>query len=255
MKNLCFYYNPGSVFSNVGALMIHEKGIQDQVEFKPIKMGVDNIAPWYITLNPKGQVPTLIHGGKPIPDTLAIASYLDKEFPTNPLFSAEEPKVIDKVEQWRQTRVLSLIAGKKTPTQDVHKTQDTLDRSREQVLAYAKEYPELEQAYKTRLEIHDNRTHILVDHDAHLLHKQRWTKLLEDTDIALQHRDTILEQGRTAVDVYAVSILYWALQKMDPHLLDDWSNIKRFYLRESEKDSFKHAFTNNSNDNKAPSSS
>jgi glutathione S-transferase len=242
MKNLCYYYNPGSVFSNVGALMIHEKGIQDQVEFKPIKMGVDNIAPWYISLNPRGQVPTLVHDDNAIPDTLAIASYLDKAFPSNPLFLADEPEVMDKVEQWRQTRVLSLIAGKKTPTQDVQKTQDNLAQSREQVLAYAREHPELAEAYKTRLAIHDNRAHMLVDHDAHLLHKQRWAQLLTDTEAALETRDSILERGRSAVDVYAVSILYWATQKMDAHVLDGWRNIKRFYLKESEKDSFKQAF-------------
>jgi hypothetical protein len=86
---------------------------------------------------------------------------------------------------------------------------------------------------------------MLVDHDAHLLHKQRWTQLLTDTEAALENRDSILERGRSAVDVYAVSILFWATQKMDAHVLDGWSNIKRFYLKESEKDSFKQAFTNN----------
>ncbi len=139
--NNILYYNPGSVFSNIGVLLLCEKGIEDQFDFKPLQMGVDNISPWYISLNPKGQVPTLIHEGKPIPDSLAIAKYLDTAFGKSPIFSADNSQVLEIVERWRQVRVLSLLTGKKSMDQDVSNMDKTLSDSRQQVLNYMKENP------------------------------------------------------------------------------------------------------------------
>ena len=42
--------------------------------------------PEYRSLNPAGEVPTLIHNGKSLSQSFAIIEYLDEVFPTPPLF-------------------------------------------------------------------------------------------------------------------------------------------------------------------------
>lgn len=238
------YYNPGSVFSNVGVLLLCEKGIQDQFEFKPIQMGLDNIAPWYIALNPKGQVPTLVHEGKAIPDSLHMAQYLDKAFGLAPIFSADDPKVLNVVEKWRQVRVLSLLAGKKTADGDVSKMEKTLQDSRAQVVQYAKEHPELAEAYKVRLATHDDRAQILIDYDTHVLHKERLQALLDETESALQRNNGTLLPSlpHSVADVYATGILFWLKSKLDKDILSDKPYLNRYYHEQSQRTSFKKAF-------------
>lgn len=242
-KNI-LYYNPGSVFSNVGVLLLCEKGVQNQFEFKPIQMGIDNISPWYIKLNPKGQVPTLIHQGKPIPDSLAIAGHLDACFGSSPIFSTDDPEVLKVVERWRQVRVLSLLAGKKTSTQDISKTDATLTASRQQILRYMQEHPELVEQYKTRLDVHDDRTKILIDHPTFLLHKSRLDDLFRDTELALKANDGHLlpNKNQSVADVYATGILYWLISKLDKDILKDRPILNSYYLKQASRPSFAKAF-------------
>ncbi|KAI8647849.1 hypothetical protein BD408DRAFT_427421 [Parasitella parasitica] len=241
-NNNILYYNPGSVFSNVGVLLLCQKNVQDQFELRPIQMGVDNISPWYIELNPKGQVPTLVHQGKPIPDTLAIASYLDEQFKPS-IFATNDAQVMALIEQWRQVRVLSLLSGKRTALQDVSQMAATLANSRQQVEEYAKSNPELAEAYSIRLDIHDDRSKILTDHDVYLMHKKRLTKLLDDTEKALLQNDgKLLPRGQTAADAYAVGILYWLKSKLDFDILDSRPVIEKYYQEQASSPHFINAF-------------
>jgi glutathione S-transferase len=234
-----FYYSNGSVYAYIGALFIYEKGIEKEFEFVPITMGQDNIAPWYIKLNPKGQVPTLVHKGKPIPDSFDIGIYLDKAFPpTN--YATHDPEAVAFVEKWRQLRALALLAGRKTPTQDITQLEETLKNLKEQALVYAKENPDLD--YTTRLANHEMRALSLVDHDTYLAHKDMAEALLKETDALLENRDTILPQGRTIADVYVVGFFYWMTRRLDPEFLAQFKNVNRFFKKESAKDTFVRAF-------------
>lgn len=243
-SNNILYYNPGSVFSNVGVLLLCEKGIQDQFEFKPIQMNVDNIAPWYISLNPKGQVPTLVHEGKPIPDTLAIASYLDTKFGDSPIFSTSDPEVINFVERWREVRVISLLTGKKTLDEDNRKMVKTLSDSRQQVLSYIKENPELSEQYKTRLEVHDNRAEILTEYSSFLLHQEKLETLLRDAEFALKQNEGHLlkSQNRTVADIYVTGILHWLTSKLDKDILSNRPLLSAYFKEQTTRPSYTNAF-------------
>jgi glutathione S-transferase len=239
-----FYYTPGSVFSNVGLLLLYQKGVENQFTFKPIQMAVDNIAPWYIQLNPKGQVPTLVHQSIITPDTLAIAEYLDRHFEPA-LFATSDQNVRDLVEQWRQIRVLAMFSGKKTPSQDVSGIANAIVTSREQVLAYQKEHPELNEAYQTRLAIQDERSKFLVDHDMYVLHKQKLDQLLDRTEQALQKNQGRLlpEYEFTVADTYAVGFLYALHQKFDANLLVTRPQLQSYYLQQVSNPCFIKAFS------------
>jgi glutathione S-transferase len=237
------YYNPGSIFSNVGLLLLHEKQVQDQFEFVPIQVGIDNIKPWYIKLNPRGQVPTLVHQGQPIPDTLDIAKFLDTTF-SPAIFSLDDPKAIEIVEKWRQVRPISLLQGKKSPTQDVGQMENALKESRNQVLKYMQENPDLEQAYKTRLEIHDNRTKVLLDHDIHLLHKKKLQEVLSDIENTLKENkgQLLSDKSHSIADTYTAAILYWLHSKLGQDIVNDYPLITSYYKQQSAKTAFVKAF-------------
>ncbi|KAI7866686.1 uncharacterized protein EV154DRAFT_532505 [Mucor mucedo] len=240
------YYNPISVFSNVAVLLLCEKGIQDQFEFKPLQMGIDNNAPWYIKLNPKGQVPTLIHLGKPIPDSLAIARHLDTCFGPTPVFSADDPNVLKVVEQWRQVRVLSLVAGKKSSTQDTTGIEANLNQSRQQLLKSMEEEPTLKEKYLVRLDVHDDRADLLLNHSTYLKHKAGLESLLCDTERTLKENDGCLvrNHSHTLADVYVTAILYWLMGKLDKDILKDKPALKDYYLKQTARPSFAKAFFN-----------
>ena len=49
----------------------------------------EQFSPEYLKLNPKGVVPTLIHDGRPIPESSLICEYLDEMWPEHALVPAE----------------------------------------------------------------------------------------------------------------------------------------------------------------------
>lgn len=59
----------------------------------------DNLQPRYIQLNPKGVVPTLIHAGKVITDSVLIVRYLDEQFP-HPKLTPTDPILREKMNSW-----------------------------------------------------------------------------------------------------------------------------------------------------------
>ena len=242
-----FYYNPGSVFSNIGVLLLCEKGVQDQFDFKPVQMGIDNIKPWYIRLNPKGQVPILVHQGKAIPDSLAIAGYLDTHFGDKPAFGLDDTQVTTIIEQWRQVRVLSQLSGKKTKDQNVLDMRNTLDASRQKVIEYMRENPDLTDQYTVRLSAHDDRAHMLVEHESYLLHQDRLNAILFETENALKVNEGYLlsSKKRTAADLYVTGILFWLHAKLNDQILSKRPFLDTYYKQQQETPTFK-AFLNQS---------
>lgn len=60
----------------------------------------DNRRDWFLALNPRGQVPLLLHDGVPVTQSLAILLYVEDKFPSTPLLpsdSVEKARVIAHV--------------------------------------------------------------------------------------------------------------------------------------------------------------
>jgi glutathione S-transferase len=92
------YYAPGSLCSQKVKLVLAQKNL----EWKSHPLNLltfDNLRPSYIRLNPKGVVPTLIHGSKVITDSVTIARYLDEQFP-HPKLVPAETTLQEKMKGW-----------------------------------------------------------------------------------------------------------------------------------------------------------
>ncbi len=73
------YYNWKSICSSMVYLHLLEKQITD-CEFVPVDLNRgEQIEPWFIALNPKGQVPVLVDGPRIVSDSLMISFYLESE--------------------------------------------------------------------------------------------------------------------------------------------------------------------------------
>lgn len=81
-------------------IALHLKGLS--FDYQPIHLvrdGGHQHASEYKDLNPMGEVPTLVHKGKPIAQSMAIIEYLDSVFPEMPLFP-KDPYTCARVRQF-----------------------------------------------------------------------------------------------------------------------------------------------------------
>lgn len=81
MSNFVLYNAPQSTCSQRVRYALHEKGC----DFEEIKLDLfsgDQLKEEYLKINPNGVVPSLIHDGKNIIDSLVILEYLEDIFPS-----------------------------------------------------------------------------------------------------------------------------------------------------------------------------
>ena len=89
------YWGSGSPFAWRVMLTLEVKGLDYQSKLLEFSKG-ENKSPEYLKLNPRGKVPTLKDGDFVVYESLAIMTYLDRKYPTPPLFgtTAEEAGLI-----------------------------------------------------------------------------------------------------------------------------------------------------------------
>lgn len=77
MIELYYLEDPDSICSNRVVMTLAEKGIDDWVPHRLVLMDGDQFDPAYLALNPKAQVPTLVHDGAVIRESSIICDYVD----------------------------------------------------------------------------------------------------------------------------------------------------------------------------------
>jgi glutathione S-transferase len=92
------YDSCGSLCSQKVKLVLAEKNLKWKNHSLNL-LTCENLQPSYIRLNPKGVVPTLIHDGKVITDSVVIIRYLDEQFP-HPLLTPAESLLQEKMSGW-----------------------------------------------------------------------------------------------------------------------------------------------------------
>jgi glutathione S-transferase len=85
---LKLYHNDMSVCAQKVRLALAEKGLAYEAEHLNLRAG-DQQKPEYLKLNPKGVVPTLLHDGFVVTESIVINEYLDDAFPERPLKPAD----------------------------------------------------------------------------------------------------------------------------------------------------------------------
>jgi len=81
---LALYHNDMSSCAQKVRLMLAEKGLEWESRHLDLRAG-EHQQDWYIKLNPRAVVPTLIDGDIVVPESNVINEYLDERFPDPPL--------------------------------------------------------------------------------------------------------------------------------------------------------------------------
>jgi glutathione S-transferase len=89
------YWGSGSPFAWRVMLTLEVKGLAYESKLLEFSKG-EHKTPAYLQLNPRGKVPTLKDGDFVVYESLAMMSYLDRKYPSPPLFgtTAEETALI-----------------------------------------------------------------------------------------------------------------------------------------------------------------
>jgi glutathione S-transferase len=91
IDDLKLYSGPLSMFGAKAEIAIREKGVPFQLEMVPFTRShaYDPKHPEVLRINPKRQVPVLVHGDLEIFDSTQLFEYLEDRFPDPPLWPAE----------------------------------------------------------------------------------------------------------------------------------------------------------------------
>ncbi len=93
------YHFPGSLCSQKVRLALAEKQVAYDVQIVEIELKMENYEPWYVELNPRAVVPTLVHGDQPITDSSNIIRYIDETF-DGPGLLPSDTLARSRVESW-----------------------------------------------------------------------------------------------------------------------------------------------------------
>jgi glutathione S-transferase len=95
---LALYHNDMSSCAQKVRLMLAEKGLEWESRHLDLRAG-EHQQDWYIKLNPRAVVPTLIDGDIVVPESNVINEYLDERFP-DPVLKPSEPFGRAKMRLW-----------------------------------------------------------------------------------------------------------------------------------------------------------
>ena len=90
LLELYYLEEADSICSNRALMTLAEKGIDDWIPRNLVLLNRDQFKPKYLKLNPKAQVPTLVHDGKVIRESSIICNYIDDLKP-NPALKPKDP--------------------------------------------------------------------------------------------------------------------------------------------------------------------
>lgn len=85
---LTLYHSPGSSCCVKVRFMLNEKGVEWGERLIDLRRG-DQLAPEFRALNPKAEVPVLVHDDVVVPESTVIMEYLEDVFPDPPLRPAD----------------------------------------------------------------------------------------------------------------------------------------------------------------------
>ena len=81
---LTLYHNDMSLCAQKVRVGLAEKGLEWESRHMVLRAG-EHQQPWYVRLNPRAVVPTLVHDEKVVTESNVILEYLDESFPQAPL--------------------------------------------------------------------------------------------------------------------------------------------------------------------------
>lgn len=242
MPKITLYHYPKSVCSQKVRLAMEEKGVKYENRVVDIGQPMENYKPWYMRLNPKGVVPTLVNGDDVVTDSFGIINYIDQHLEGQAL----EPDLSEEQSEMRRWLALGdhlpihvLTYGRggvPGGTQMLEKRIKALD-------GYKNNNPELAELYEAKIESVKSFKENAENSDTVAEIEGRAEQLMDELESVLSQREYI------AGSTYSLADVIWTVLLARLELLGMaslWENSKRpalaaYYLRMKGRASFKSA--------------
>lgn len=154
-SDVTLYAFPPSHCSQKVRLALAEKGVSYLNRFVDIEMRLQNFEPEYLRLNPRGVVPTLVHGEHVVTDSAKIIRYIDATF-DGPSLSPEDEAGRNRMEEWiesqDQLRIRELTFGSMKGALGFALRKVSMPLRKRKLLRLRKANPDLADAYDAKLE-------------------------------------------------------------------------------------------------------
>ena len=165
MSTLILYHVGPSPYAQRARLALIEKGVDWEGRVVDIGPRMENYEPWYMRLNPAGEVPTLQHGDRVVTGSTAICRYIDETFDgpaLTPLDPARRAELDALVASADAVRYRALGMGSSPRVQRLL-ARAALSGRRAGLERLRDAHPELAAAYQARLAVLDQRESELRD--------------------------------------------------------------------------------------------
>jgi len=237
------HYFPNSYWSRIIALLLAEKGLSFERRFVDIRKNA-TFDPAYLTLNPRGVVPTLVDGDKTIWDSLRIATHLD-EVGGPPLYTKlGDESLVKLVDELEAVPVMLFSYSVWVKGNRGEKSADILADKVKRAYAYAEKHPERRELYERkgryfeafRKEVYD------PEHVAEQIAIQ--TRYLDALGAGITDDGFVHGARYTFADAIMTAMLY---RYVDLELLDHWNSdeshgLHGYYRRLNARPSFDAVF-------------
>ncbi|XP_070553603.1 ganglioside-induced differentiation-associated protein 1-like [Ptychodera flava] len=271
-KVLTLFYDFRSYCSQRAFLTIEEKGLA----FKKRMLMLDlkeNLEPWYLDINIKGEVPAITHGDHSVPDSNQILDYLDKEFPESPRLQPDETTTIGKkVRQWRnqigdlKIDIISfgsirhrneLTRNALIPAASLRFVEGPAKNPNAEYESLMLKYPKYKEVYEKKIHKYRSLQEKVNDYDQVVSEIKTLDALLDETEKQLQETKSQSGSGEehwflghtfTAADVYFAILLnrlkYLGLVH---HLYGSKPLLTAYYERLHQREAFLKSCVNQPN--------
>lgn len=271
-NGLLLYLNHYSFYAQKVIMALIEKRLPFKTHVVNIVKG-EQYKPWFLEINPRGEVPVLKDGVKIIPDSARIIDYLEDNFSNGDTLRLipmdQGPEVRQKVIHFRnildQIPANVVTLGSFYHTKFVHKPRMPFiapvrkqlaggeEKSIQRLRELAEIHPEIKDILLEKAEVQEKKHNIIVS-------EEQFAKLLDQVDGVLKEIETELSSRSdddkrwlcserfTVADV-SLTILLDRLYRVG---LDEWfwgNNKKpalaRYYKRVQQRDSYKKTIPSN----------
>lgn len=238
MPNIILYHVPPSFYSQIARLALRELGVDFQeTVVAPGPPTFESYAPWYMSLNPNGTVPTLLHGEHPVPGSDKIVRYADttlSEDTLAPDSSAEREKMEEWVAKLEGISIRELSYG----AEKTKALGQRVNRMRLKNLAKRKaRNPAMAAAYDRKIKDISDFSKRALQPETLKTHLQNLTRVLDEMDAWLNSHPWL------AGDTYSLADTVWTvgvarLRMLGQEPLRERPHLGEWYERVKSRPSF-----------------
>ncbi len=239
MTDLLLYDHPASICSQMARLALEEKGLAYRRRTVDIMETAEQFEPWYVALNPRAVVPTLMIGDEVVTDTIRIVRRVDRDFP-GPALTLADP---GPMERWLRDVMglhygVLLYAGRL----ESDRTSPTIIERGRLLRRLRVDRPELREMLEKRLEGNAKLQAILKDPAAVAPHIEGARALVDAMNQALTAGDFLAGDAYSLADCFATA----ALARFRVHGFEGWwsgenPRVAAYYARMKARPSFRAA--------------